>query len=412
MGLGQWLKNLFGGGSGLGGSGLMEPSAEARSWYEKGYQAITEGPEREIECHRRAVSLCPDYYDAWYHLEKAYGAIGNGAEAQRCREQLERITTTRYQQEAQAAMGAGRRATQGAEWYFDKLVPTAPGKVAVVQAQRTVTSYSTLALELWLYPEEKRVTWDGPDIRCLASDPGGECVVITSEYCQRGIEGGERVWEAQGMEVDSAIVSPASDRVALLLRKPGGYKTEEVVLLSLEDPTANVKTADPDSIRAGAWAPDGSRIVLGRDSVPNEVLLVDTSSGETISRLTTDFKPASLAVSLDGTAVVAGGGTIGTYPHGLAVFDIDNSGLTKRWNMEPDARQGPVLFNANGSALISFAEDAGVKVWDAKRGSEVRSLDTPKENMRYMFHDPGGAAVILGDSHSFWHVPAAAAFKK
>jgi WD40 repeat protein len=191
-----------------------------------------------------------------------------------------------------------------------------------------------------------------------------------------------------------------------------------------------------EPVVAVAFSPDGKRVAAVRGapysgSNPGEIRVWDADTGAEVRTLAVRARPdAGPPFSPDGRFVV--GGDVGV---GLKVWDLatgkefpptgglDPKELLRWWDratgattLPPEVGRGPVIagaFSADGR-LLAKAQAPGtvgvVRVWDTRKGAEVRTLWGHAEAVRCLAFAPDGAWLATGSfdgTVKLWPLPRA-----
>jgi WD40 repeat protein len=156
---------------------------------------------------------------------------------------------------------------------------------------------------------------------------------------------------------------------------------------------------ESEAVYSISFEPNGKRIVsAGKDGV---IAIRDTDSGQRVGHPLRpemtygwDVLPSvlSLAVSPDGTAIVAG--------YADATVKIWNEGagaLVHVLNGHTDAVTS-VTYSADGRTIISGSVDGTVRTWDAATGMPLRALKTSSAQISSVAISPDGRWIAAGGS--------------
>lgn len=387
--------------------GLMEPGSEAQMWYDRAYQAISEGPDVEIEYYKKALELCPDYYDAWYGLSKAYGQIGKVRERMRCEDELARIVEAQSKMKREGVAAEGTFFAQGAHWYYRVPVPLSESSAVAIQDQVQPTHYHSSAMELWRYPEEESTSVDADQtFRCLAATPEGKLVAVTEEGLFTDFPDGEISHAGDEIRYRNAVASPDASRVVLFQTdEEKSYMTRRLLVVGMEGQEPRVV---PDTERAEhcAWIHGTDRLLVTFATIPNQLRLIDVNTGECLVKKTLDFEVVGIASALK-VGVVAVGGTKNSC---IQVYDVADGELNLRWERETPV-PGPLLLNERGDRLLCNFDKNGIQLWDAHGGEQIETLDR-LEKGPHMAFSPDSKSVLVGDYEAFFIEKAETIFKE
>jgi WD40 repeat protein/serine/threonine protein kinase len=195
-----------------------------------------------------------------------------------------------------------------------------------------------------------------------------------------------------------------------------------------EELTGNRGLRNPGAVRALAFGPDGTWVLVGGDFADGELLVWDTATGHIIRKIAVPYTSIQyLALSPDGSRVavaeaggpehflvleVAGGNVVASV-QGLALaFSPDGKWLAGRdkegksvvlWDAA-DLRVlatwpghteviNAVSFRRDGARLLSASTDHTVRVWDPSSGKCLRVFDEHTDRIYAAVYHPDGTRI-------------------
>jgi RNA polymerase sigma factor (sigma-70 family) len=142
-----------------------------------------------------------------------------------------------------------------------------------------------------------------------------------------------------------------------------------------------------------ALSPDGKWVVAGNPS-KKTIELWDARTGKLERTLETgESQPWSLAFSPDGKLLAVGG------------QKDDHSGEVQLWDaqtwklkhaLKQDKYVNKVAFSANGKVIASGSGDEFIRLWDAHKGKQIRSLRGIRPGTRCVAFSPDGRTIAAG----------------
>ncbi|KAJ2147190.1 hypothetical protein IW139_004031 [Coemansia sp. RSA 353] len=169
--------------------------------------------------------------------------------------------------------------------------------------------------------------------------------------------------------------------------------------------SATIDNAHEDDIWHTCWVPGKHQLAsTGADEV---VKLWDAQSGECTRTLKDgDFAITSLDINAQGTQLLTS-----SMDHKMRIWDLNSSGDQSSPAMAIDAqpinawKARFVPQRGDGEPLLASTTDRGtVKLWSAKRGKEVRELNTSRPKFLYALAvSPDGTKIACAgvDSHIY-----------
>jgi WD40 repeat protein len=175
-------------------------------------------------------------------------------------------------------------------------------------------------------------------------------------YLRHGI----RVLVGHSSYVEKALFGPASDRIATLAADGAGLWDAETLELLSFLPRHEL----PGDLRAHAFNPDGSCLVLTTASGP--IAILDGRSGARLRTLApADGDWWSIAFSPDGRTLAAGSGR-----GAIALWEFESGRAVGRLEGHRQ-RVHSLSFSASGARLASGGMDGAVRVWDVSKGAAI-----------------------------------------
>jgi hypothetical protein len=182
---------------------------------------------------------------------------------------------------------------------------------------------------------------------------------------------------------DDAVSDPVR-RKLLFVRPPG------TVFMVDEDGTHEVRITDSTEVNnAAAWAPDGRRVLVSRQSEPRGIYAVN-QDGTGMTQVTAppsgwiDHMPAALGEQIVFTRADSRGG-LGT----IYRVDLEGTGLTPLTRGAGQAAPSP-----NGDFLV-FGREDDLYLLDLRSGGETRLPTTPKRYTGLGAISPDGSKILF-----------------
>ncbi len=282
-----------------------------------------------------------------------------------------------------------------------------------------------------VFPENTLKVWDADKGIELLSIKGGSGIVAFSPDGKRIVSrGGDRtlkVWDAdKGIEllslkghtgsVTSVAFSPDGKRI--LSGAIGGVGQHDEIKVWDTDKGAEVFSLKGVG-RTVAFSPDGKRIVSGAgghfgqqseikfSGQPGEIKVWDADRGTEILTLKGHTgEVLCVAFSRDGKRIVSGGDKLGE----IEVWDADK-GIEPRTLKGHTSPVGSVAFSPDGKRIVSASLGGGldprgqpilgeIKLWDADKGTEVRTLQGHPAPFNSVAFSPDGKRIVSGSNET------------
>jgi WD40 repeat protein len=174
-------------------------------------------------------------------------------------------------------------------------------------------------------------------------------------------------------------------------------------------------------VDGAALSSDGSRIAtVSNLSVPSEVTVWDTATGNKRLTLAPPGRVHSVSFSPDGSWIVTASEVpMEPDPNGrvdpLAPYVTAGDGIVKVWTATTGrekfavrAHAGhilPVSYSPDGSQILTAGSDGTAKVWDANTGAFLRALGEHTGAVRWASFSPDGARIITVSDDLTKHRP-------
>ena len=186
-------------------------------------------------------------------------------------------------------------------------------------------------------------------------------------------------WVARGFSPDSRFFAVAHGNARLTIHDLAGGGLREFNL--------------PNNVYTLAWRPDGRAIALGTHTVTNQIILLDTGSGQFQSaQLPVARQVFALAWDPLGLHLAVGAGD-------AKIYVLAASRTNSIWRVLPGHQQDMVglAYHPGGQLLVSSSWDNTTRLWDVMAGRELAQL--PRWGWDFLF-SPDGRRLSFYDAES------------
>ncbi|MCX6679618.1 MAG: GDSL-type esterase/lipase family protein [Methanothrix sp.] len=160
-----------------------------------------------------------------------------------------------------------------------------------------------------------------------------------------------------------------------------------------------IRTLYTGAVNSVAFSPDGHTLASGSTTTN----LWDTATGTVIRTLQGDYgSVSSVAFSPDGRTLASGLGPHATGSSRQTVTLCDTATGKKIQTLYTGAVYS-VAFSPDGRTLASGCYSNTVKLWDIATGTEIRTLNGPRDSVRSVAFSPDGRTLASGNNDgSIW----------
>jgi WD40 repeat protein len=171
-----------------------------------------------------------------------------------------------------------------------------------------------------------------------------------------------------------------------------------------------------DGVESVCFSRDGTRLAAGTEG--GLIRLWETAGGKPVADLRghmgSQFRPDepgsvnSLAFAPDDQTLVSSGddGTVRLWnPRTGKALKVLRPPPDPRDDFGPEDRAGQVAFSPDGAVLAAVVARGWIRLWDVKRGREIRVLLDPDLNPEALAFSPDGRVLATGNSDQglrFW----------
>jgi WD40 repeat protein len=241
---------------------------------------------------------------------------------------------------------------------------------------------------------------DTVEIRSIGFSPDGRWIVSGSDE-------GLKIWDTETGKLQRRLLTEGDFRNArAAVFSPNGQQIASASGLygvSIWDTgTAKLLRVIGGSkvYKTVSFSPNGARLVAGTWGLSDApmIIICDISTGQMLRQIEAQFRPHSVAFSLDGTRIYSVG----------EEFDNNQDAVFKTWDVDTghllldqkvgDKAGGPASLSRDGSRFVNRSGD-DLKIWETRwRGGLLRTLRGPHvSSPSVLAFSPDGRRVVSGN---------------